>query len=114
MTGREKKSGGKEMEQLLEEIAKITLQDDKSLLERMVKLQEEAGELAQEVLIESKTVGSRHKSKGIDGIQGEAIDVVLVALSIYFQDSGTIEFLKKLLKEKCEKWQRVRDLSQKT
>ena len=85
-------------------IQKISLQEPKTLLERMVKLQEEAGELAQEVLIHQKSSGSQHKSEGPDGILGECVDVTLVALSIYFSQGGTVEQLEKQVEKKCSKW----------
>ena len=87
-------------------IQKLSLQEPKTLLQRMVKLQEETGELAQEVLIHQKASGSQHKSEGPDGILGECIDVTLVALSIYFSQGGKIEQLEKQVEKKCSKWLR--------
>lgn len=88
----------------LEFIKHLSLAEPKTLLERMVKLQEECGELAQEVLIQSKSSGSKHKQMGKDGIKGEAVDVVLVALSLFFSQGGDIEELNVIAGKKCEKW----------
>lgn len=88
----------------LEFIKQLSLAEPKTLLERMVKLQEECGELAQEVLIHSKSSGSKHKQMGQDGIKGEAVDVVLVGLSLFFSQGGDIEELNVISGKKCEKW----------
>jgi NTP pyrophosphatase (non-canonical NTP hydrolase) len=90
---------------MLKYIKTLSLQEQKTLLERMVKLQEETGELAQEVLIHSRSSGSLHKKKGDDGIKGESIDVVIVALSIFFHEGGTVKELGTLLKKKLKKWE---------
>ncbi|MEI6789565.1 MAG: hypothetical protein WCK42_00080 [Myxococcaceae bacterium] len=87
-------------------IKKLSLQDQKTLLQRMVKLQEEAGELAQEVLIDEKASGSLHKEAGSDGILGECVDVVLVVLSIYFSKGGNEADLEKYIEYKCSKWEK--------
>lgn len=72
----------------------------------MVKLQEEVGELAQEVLIDQKASGTQHKSEGPDGIKGECVDVILVALSIYFSQSGNEVEFEKHAEQKCLKWEK--------
>lgn len=87
-------------------IKRISQQEPKTLFQRMVKLQEEAGELAQEVLIQENVSGSQHKSEGPDGILGECVDVALVVLSIYFSQGGSIEQLERQVEKKCSKWER--------
>lgn len=87
-------------------LQKMSINEKKTVLERMVKLQEEVGELAQEVLIENKCAGSTHKKAGVDGILGEAVDVTLVALSIFFKHGGTVEMLEQISKAKSEKWRK--------
>ncbi len=88
---------------LIERLSRI---EPKTLMERMVKLQEETGELAQEILVEHKTSGSKHKTAGSDGILGESVDVVLVSLSIFFAHGGTVDKLEELILKKCLKWQK--------
>ena len=90
-------------------IEKLSKQESKSLLERMVKLQEEVGELAQEVLIANQSSGSQYKSSGDDGIQGECIDVILVALSIYFSHQGSVNNLSMKLNSKSDKWEKYQN-----
>lgn len=86
-------------------VKKLSIQEPKTLLQRMVKLQEEAGELAQEVLIHQNASGSQHKSPGKDGVLGECVDIILVALSIYFSEGGNEANLEKYIHKKCLKWE---------
>ena len=88
------------------QVKKLSLQEPKTLLQRMVKLQEEVGELAQEVLIDQKASGSQHKSEGPDGIKGECVDIILVALSIYFSQGGNEVDFEKHAEQKCLKWEK--------
>lgn len=89
---------------MLELIEKLSKQEIKTLLQRAVKLQEEVGELAQEILIHEKASGSQHKDAGADGILGESVDVTLVALSIFFASGGTTAELTDLIEKKSQKW----------
>lgn len=88
----------------LEHIKNLSHLEKKSLLERLAKLMEESGELAQEILISLKSPGMSHKDAGLDGIKGECVDVIIVALSIFFKSGGDEEELNALFKKKCEKW----------
>ena len=92
----------------LEEIEKLSLAEKKSLLERTVKLQEEAGELAEQVLIASKASGSQYKKSQRNAIKQEAVDVTLVALSIFFLEGGTPSELSKIVKSKAAKWKKFK------
>lgn len=86
-------------------IQKLSLKEPKTIFQRMVKLQEECGELALEVLIDNKASGSQHKVAGKDGIKGECVDVMLVVLSIYFSQGGSIEELSAIAEKKSNKWE---------
>lgn len=88
----------------LEYVKKLSLTENKNILERMVKLQEEVGELAQEILISEQVSGSTHKSPGKDGIKGECVDVILVALSIFFKAGHDEAELEKIMQAKSERW----------
>lgn len=90
----------------LKRIEQLASLEAKSTMERMVKLQEEVGELAQEVLIAHRTSGSSRKSPGPDGIAGECVDVIIVALSIFFKNGHDENELKELIEKKCEKWEK--------
>jgi NTP pyrophosphatase (non-canonical NTP hydrolase) len=89
----------------IELIYRLSMSEKKKLLERFAKLSEENGELAQEILIASNAFGSQHKKAGKDGIVGEAVDVILVALSIFFCAGGSPEELAEIAKQKCAKWE---------
>jgi len=93
-----------------EKIEQLSHDEPKKIIERMVKLQEECGELAQEVLIEHKASGSLHKKSGVDGIRGESVDVIMVALSIFFKAGGTFNELENCIASKLEKWQKYQNL----
>lgn len=92
-------------------VKRLSLKEPKTLLQRMVKLQEEVGELAQEVLIEQKASGTQHKTEGTDGIKGECVDVILVALSIYFSQGGNEIDFEKYADQKCLKWERCQAIA---
>ncbi len=87
-------------------IERLSKKEPKTLLQRMVKLQEEVGELAQEVLIHESASGTQHKSHGPDGVLGECVDVALVVLSIYFQQGGTLQHLEEAVARKSAKWEK--------
>ncbi len=85
-------------------IQRLSLSESKDSLERFLKLGEECGELAQELLIARNASGFHNKSAGADGICGEAVDVLLVALSIFFCHGGSIEELAVITEKKSLKW----------
>jgi len=77
----------------------------------MIKLQEEVGELAQEILISQKSSGLEHKTTGKDGIPGECVDVILVALSIFFKTGHSQLDLEKLIESKSKRWEKFQNNS---
>lgn len=96
------------MKLILSEILKLSLSEKKTLLERTIKLQEEAGELAEQVLIAAKASGSTYKKSTKDAIKHESVDVALVALSIFFLEGGTLAELEKVLCTKIAKWKKFK------
>jgi NTP pyrophosphatase (non-canonical NTP hydrolase) len=91
----------------IKHIQDLSLSESKNPLERFLKLSEECGELAQEILIARNASGFHNKQAGPDGIKGEAVDVLLVALSIFFCHNGSIEELNALVDSKSLKWQKA-------
>jgi len=89
----------------LQKIQKLSLEEKKSLLERTIKLQEEVGELAQQVLIQTGSSGSHHKKAPTNDVKQEVVDVTLVALSIFFLEGGTPLELEKIVEAKMGKWE---------
>lgn len=93
----------------LELIKGLALSEPKNRHQIFIKLSEECGELAQEILIKDNASGFQHKVAGSDGINGEAVDVIIVALSLFFTNGGTIEELTATINKKCQKWQSYRN-----
>ena len=69
----------------------------------LAKLQEEVGELATEVNI---STGFLNKPAGKDGINGEAVDVIITALDMIFIDNPNVteEEILELVQKKVNKW----------
>lgn len=66
-------------------------------------LLEEAGELATEVNIRQ---GFSKKDPGEDGVIGEAVDVILCAIDLIYQDNPftTSYDIEEIIKNKLNKW----------
>ena len=92
----------------LEAIQKLSLEEKKNILERTIKLQEETGELAEQVLIAQQSSGSQYKTSTKEAIKEEAADVILVALSIFFLEGGTPAELGKVVDSKAAKWKKFK------
>ena len=89
-----------------EEIKELSLNEPKGLLEKMLKLQEECGELAQEVLINNKSSGLQYKNAVEHGIANECVDILLVTYSIFYSQGYDEDDLSSLMKEKLAKWKK--------
>lgn len=90
-----------------EEIQKLTSIDKKTLVERTLKLSEEVGEVAQAVLSYSNACGCGYKNKSKEDIVEECLDVIIVASAIISQNYDNnidIENVKKIYREKLDKW----------
>lgn len=63
----------------------------------------EVGELAEEVAIKN---GDSYKTEGVDGVVGEAVDVIIAALDlIWVADPTLTEYqISEIAKAKCAKW----------
>ena len=80
------------------------MENGRTLEDVLIHLMTEVGELAEEIQIKS---GMSTKPEGVDGITGEAIDVILCALDIihlhnpdFTNDSDILDFVHS----KLEKW----------
>ena len=89
----------------LETVRDLALKEPKTQTERLIKLMEETGELAVEIGIRQKLSGFKDKEEGKDGVQGEAVDIILVALSIFFKDGGSVNDFIALALKKSARWQ---------
>lgn len=92
--------------EIIEEISRISLLENKSIPERIVKFNEEFGEFCAEVI---KSIGFTYKSFNKTNLTEEAADALQVLLSIILQTfkEHNIPFsaLIEALKEKAIKWE---------
>ena len=88
-------------------INELTKLDNKSLLERTLKLSEECGEVAEATLSYLKTNGSQYKGKQLEDVLEENLDVIMVAISnicqLYNYEPNN-KFIQDLFDTKLQKW----------
>lgn len=79
-----------------------TKADQRDILSSLI---EESGELSVEIKIDA---GLKNQPHSADGVVGEAIDVIIVALDIIHSETGEInpETLNPIFKAKLDKWVR--------
>lgn len=79
----------------------------KLLVERVVKLTEEVGELAAEVLIENG-YSNKYRKPGLveKNIRTEAVDCLIMVLDILNFVGATKEDINKLVNKKVNKWEK--------
>jgi NTP pyrophosphatase (non-canonical NTP hydrolase) len=75
----------------------------RSLYSVLAATQSELGELSEEVAIES---GDSYKEHGPDGIQGEAVDMIISGLDLLYVNNRNVTEaeLLAIAKPKLEKW----------
>lgn len=95
------------MEKLLELIKELSIQEKKTLEQMALKLTEETGETAQAVLSLMKASGSEYKQLDSSDVKKECVDVILVALSIFYKLSENDTELQDMLERKATKWKAV-------
>ena len=94
------------LKDMLLEIAGLTVFDPKDLVRRCLKLTEEVGELAQAILSMEGTC--EYKGLGIDQVNEELADVLLVLVSIILQaNGGDVNKVLDLVPGKLAKWRRI-------
>lgn len=81
----------------IEELGKT---EDTPLVERVLKLLEENGELFQAVLRTTEV----YQGLFMEDVKESSIDVALISLSIFFQAGGTIEELENASLKKINEW----------
>ena len=95
--------------ELLDFIKEANKKDGKTDAERIIKLQEEMGELSQAFLSYSQASGCAYKGLTEADVCEEAIDVIIVALSVYVQHykgKNKTEYFNNLVESKVSKWLR--------
>jgi NTP pyrophosphatase (non-canonical NTP hydrolase) len=91
------------LELLLKEIKLLSEKEPKTLEQMALKLSEEVGETSQAVLSYIKASGSEYKQLGIDDVKEECIDVILVALAMFYKLSENDKELHELISKKLDK-----------
>jgi len=93
---------------LLQQVSELTQIDlgNKSVSEMFFSMIEELGEFSKEVKIEDGVFGNKHKKAGEDGSKGEAIDVIIMALALYFARGGEAGDLQEGIQRKLDKWRK--------
>lgn len=96
----------------LKRIASINEIDDKTLVERTLKLSEECGEVAEAVLSSESAPGCAYKGKTKEDIAEECMDVIIMAASTLIHalsPGGTMDKIERtmdeLLEKKLTKWE---------
>lgn len=90
-----------------EEIQKLTEIDKKTIEQRVLKLTEETGEVAQAILSNTNACGCGYKNKSNHDITEECLDVIIVASSIIsqnYENEVDIELIKEIYNKKLGKW----------
>lgn len=91
------------MENIIEKIKEVNSKEEKTLIEMVLKLSEEIGEVAEAVLGYKKTSGSEYKNKTKDDIIEECSDVLILSLGIILKLEPNIN--KNLILDKINKWE---------
>ncbi len=89
----------------LTKIRELSIGNKKSLAEIGLKLSEETGEASQALLSYMGANGSGYKGLDSGDVKEECIDVIMVALSLFYKLGGTDEELSSLLDDKTTKWE---------
>lgn len=87
----------------------LTNRDTKSLSEKGLKLSEECGELAKNILAYQNAAGSMHKFSNKELVAENCIDSILVALSIAYSLGYSDDQLSEIMLKKSLYWSGLRE-----
>lgn len=88
----------------LTDIKQLSVENKKSLEQIALKLTEETGEVAQALLSYQKASGSEYKELGSEDVKEECVDVVIVALSLFYKLNGDDAEFNRIFDKKVDKW----------
>ncbi len=100
------------MKQLLDFIKVLSQRDKKNLIERNLKLLEEAGELAKQILPFGGAYATNHRFATSSKILEEVADCFLVLYSIAYHANFTDEEIEEEMRRKSLKWQSLQSLEE--
>lgn len=89
-------------------VKRVSKLETKNLVERGLKLNEEAGELAAEILRYKGLKGSKGRSKEeiLYDLHLEAVDCLLMAMDILNHTGADEERINKIIDSQLEKWEK--------
>ncbi len=87
-------------------VRKVSLLETKTLAERGLKLNEEAGELAAEILRYKGLKGAKGKTKEeiLYDLHLEAVDCLLMSMDILVHTGASEKRIKKIMDSQLRKW----------
>jgi NTP pyrophosphatase (non-canonical NTP hydrolase) len=94
------------MKSAIRKIISLNKKEPKTAMEVMVKIQEECGELAAEMLRYNGRKGANGDTKKIlrNKILEEACDVIITCVSVIEKHGFDDRHIAKMIKKKCNKW----------
>jgi hypothetical protein len=92
---------------ILEYVKKLTKNDKKTLVEKVLKTGEEFGELAKVTLPYANVPTTQHRSIGKDQVIEEGVDLLLCALSVLYDVGATDEQISTVMYSKANKWEEL-------
>jgi NTP pyrophosphatase (non-canonical NTP hydrolase) len=89
-------------------VKKVSLLERKTLVERGLKLNEEAGELAAEILKYRGLKGAKGKTKKeiLYDLHLEAVDCLLMSMDILVHTGATEKRIRTIMNDQLDKWSR--------
>lgn len=95
---------------MLKKIEELSFLNKKTPEQIGLKLSEETGEVTQALLSATNATGSAYKKEGVEDVKEECVDVIMVALSLFFKMGGSKEEFEETLKTKTTKWEKVSEI----
>jgi len=99
----------KQVKSIHRQILDASKKEPKPIMARMVKLQEECGELAVSVLKKEgwKGMGKDNKDTNHENILEEGCDVMIIVMSVLAKYKFTEEQIDEKLQQKLDKWMKL-------
>jgi NTP pyrophosphatase (non-canonical NTP hydrolase) len=88
----------------MKEIKELSMVEKKSFEQMGLKLSEEVGEVSQALLSYLQASGSEYKELNAEDVKEECVDVILVALSLFYKLGAEETDLNELMNKKVNKW----------
>lgn len=90
--------------ELFEYVKSLSLKDKKSLSQKVLKVQEELGELSRVALPLENADGTTHRFVESEKVLEECVDIMLAAISIAYAEGYSDEEIEDVMRNKSEKW----------